>query len=219
MAARPLVTPIPAASAIILRDDPIEVLMMRRHAASSFVPDAWVFPGGAVEEIDRILGDGDAVNTHRYTAARETFEECGVWLGAPLRDAEAKRQALARGDVTFADLLAEGPVDLEQLVWTSRWITPKGSPKRFDAYFFLREIGRGVEATIDEREAVGLTWISPADAIERFISDDFPLVFPTLKNLEALVGFRTVAELIESRRGATVEAIEPILVDGVPRLP
>ena len=39
------VTPLPAASAIVLRDEPFEVLMLRRHEKSSFVPNAWVFPG------------------------------------------------------------------------------------------------------------------------------------------------------------------------------
>src|SRR4051812_31084751 len=38
---------VPAASVILLRDDPFEVLMIRRHIKSSFVPDTWVFPGGA----------------------------------------------------------------------------------------------------------------------------------------------------------------------------
>src|SRR5205823_969050 len=104
--AAPVLTPIPAASAIVLRDAPLEVLMMRRPARSSFVPDAWVFPGGAVEEIDRARAEGDVLNAMRYAAARELFEEAGVSLGEPL--------------------------DLEKLVWTSRWITPKGSPKRFE---------------------------------------------------------------------------------------
>jgi len=186
-----MLTPIPAASAIVLRDaEPYEVLMMRRPARSSFVPDAWVFPGGALEDVDRVRAEGDLLNSMRYAAARELFEETGVSLGEPL--------------------------DLEKLVWTSRWITPKGSPKRFDTYFFLTCVGRDVVAKADEREAVDITWISPAVAIER---DDFPLVFPTRKNLEALVGFRSVAELIESRRGATVEPVEPILVNGRPVLP
>jgi 8-oxo-dGTP pyrophosphatase MutT (NUDIX family) len=188
--AAPVLTPIPAASAIVLRDGPLEVLMMRRHVHSSFAPDVWVFPGGAVEEIDRIRAEGDLLNSMRYAAARELFEETAVSLGEPL--------------------------DLEKLVWTSRWITPKGSPKRFDTYFFLTLVGRDVVAKADEREAVDITWISPAEAIQR---RDFPLVFPTLKNLEALVGFQSAEELIESRRGATVEAIEPILVDGRPTLP
>ncbi len=192
MAAQVL-TPIPSASAIVLRDGPLEVLMMRRHVRSSFAPDVWVFPGGAVEEIDGVLAEGDELNTRRFAAARELFEETGVSLGEPL--------------------------DLEKLVWTSRWITPKGSPKRFDTYFFLAVVGRDVVATADEREAVDITWIDPAEAIERSMRDDFPLVFPTLKNLEALVGFGSAAALMESRRGASIEAIEPVIVDGKPTLP
>lgn len=188
--AAPVLTPVPAASAIVLRDGPLEVLMMRRHARSSFVPDAWVFPGGALEDVDVQRAEGDLLNAMRYAAARELFEETGVSLGEPL--------------------------DLETLVWTSRWITPQGLPKRFDTYFFLTCVGRDVVATPDRREAVDVTWISPAEAIQR---DDFPIVFPTLKNLEALVGFHNAAELIESRRGAVIEPIEPILVNGRPALP
>ena len=184
-----VLTPVPAASAIVLRDAPLEVLMMRRPARSSFVPDAWVFPGGALEEIDRARAEGDLLNAMRYAAARELFEETGVSLGEPL--------------------------DLEKLVWTSRWITPQGSPKRFDTYFFLTLVGRDVVAA-PSREAVDVTWISPADAIQR---PDFPIVFPTLKNLEALVGFGSAEELIESRRNAVIEPIEPVLVNGRPVIP
>jgi hypothetical protein len=45
---------------------------------------------------------------------------------------------------------------------------------------------------------------------------DFPLVFPTLKNLEAIVGFRSSSELIESRRNAEIATTRPVLevVDG-----
>ena len=187
--AAPMLTPIPAASAIVLRDGPLEVLMMRRHVRSSFAPDVWVFPGGALEDVDRVRAEGDLLNSMRYAAARELFEETGVSLGEPL--------------------------DLEKLVWTSRWITPQGSPKRFDTYFFLTVVGRDVVAA-PSREAVDVTWISPADAIQR---QDFPIVFPTLKNLEALVGFGSAGELIESRRNAVIEAIEPVLVNGRPVIP
>lgn len=190
--AAPVLTPIPSASVIVLRDAPLEVLMMRRHRNSSFVPDAWVFPGGAVEAADRERANGDLLNTMRYTAARELFEETGVRLPEPL--------------------------DLETLVWTSRWITPAGVPKRFDTYFFLTRVDRNVVAVADQHEAVDVVWISPADAIERSMRGDFPLVFPTLKNLEAIVGFQTAQELIESRRDAVIEAIEPILIDGKPAL-
>jgi 8-oxo-dGTP pyrophosphatase MutT (NUDIX family) len=206
------VTPIPAASVLLLRDDPLEVLMIRRPGRSSFVPNAWVFPGGAVEEGDRSFAKGVVLSARRIAGARELFEEAGIWLGAPLRDPASKRAALLRGAVGFADLFRESPIDLETLVWTSHWITPVGEPKRFDAYFFLACTDRGAIATFQESEAVDLAWIPPAQAIERHMRGEFPIVFPTLKNLEAIAGFRSAAELLDSRRNVEVPTFLPRLV-------
>ena len=206
------VVPIPAASVLLLRDDPLEVLMILRHERSSFVPNAWVFPGGAVDQADAALSDGSIVNTMRVAAARELFEESGIWLGLPLRDREEKRRRLLEGSIKFSELFAEGPIDIEQLVWTSRWITPIGVPKRFDTYFFLACIGRDAVATAEQTEAVEVTWISPGHAVERHISGEFPLVFPTLKNLQAIVGFARSAQLIEARRNAEIATTRPVLI-------
>lgn len=186
------VQPIPAASVILLRDHPLEVLMIRRHAQSSFVPDAWVFPGGAVDPQDATLSDGSILNTMRVAAARELFEETGIWLG--------------RGKVDFRSL------DLERLVWTSHWITPVGGPKRFDTYFFLACVGRDTLTILQPSEAVDSIWISPADAVQRSMEGKFPLVFPTLKNLEAIVGFRSSSELLEARRKAEITTTRPVIV-------
>ena len=184
------VTPIPAASVILLRDDPFEVLMIRRHEKRSFAPDVWAFPGGAVEAADR---RGDALNSMRLAAARELREETGISLGEPL--------------------------DVEKLVWTSRWITPEGLPKRFDTYFFLAVVPRDTPLTLQRSEAVDSIWISPAAAVQRHLAGDFPLVFPTLKNLEAIVGFKCAADLIESRRTAAIQPTRPRIVDGKIVLP
>lgn len=214
---------IPAASAIVLRDAPLEVLMLRRHEKSSFVPNAWVFPGGVLEQIDRELAgelaDGCLLSAMRIAAARETFEESGVWLGAPLDDAEPKRRRLLAGSTTFRHLLAEAPIDLERLVWTARWITPAAVPKRFDTYFFLCRVPRDVVATAEQNEAVDVAWIAPSEALARHASGTMQMVFPTLRNLEALEGFGSVDELIESRRGARIDAIQPVIVDGRITLP
>ena len=170
-----VLTPLPAASVIVLRDAPLEVLMLRRHGGASFMPNAWVFPGGVVE--------GD--ETPRQAAAREAHEEAGVVL------------------------------DPESLVATSRWITPAGLPKRFDTWFFLASVPRDIAIVIDGAEIVDWMWIAPADALAR---RDLQMVLPTRKNLEALTGFDDVAALMESRRGVTIEPIEPVLVDGKPTL-
>lgn len=170
-----VLTPLPAASVIVLRDAPLEVLMLRRHGGASFMPNAWVFPGG--------IADGE--ETPRQVAARETREEAGIVLNP------------------------------EALVPMSRWITPAGLPKRFDTWFFLASVSRDTAVAIDGREIVDWMWIAPADALAR---RDLHLVFPTIKNLEAIRGFAHVHALLESRRGATIEPIEPVLVDGKPTL-
>ena len=185
------VAAVPAASVLVLRDGPLEVLMMRRRADASFVPDAWVFPGGAVDEEDRV--PGDELATMRIAAARELFEETGISLG--------------------------DPIDLEKLVWTGRWITPGGLPKRFDTYFFLACTDRNTVTTLQQSEAVDSIWISPADAVQRHVAGDFPLFFPTLKNLEALVGFKSSSELIESRRKVEIPTTRPVIVEGKIVLP
>lgn len=169
------VSPVPAASVILLRE-PLEVLMIRRAGDSSFVPDAWVFPGGATDPED---GVPDELATMRNTASRELREETGL---APA----------------------------SELVWTSRWVTPKGMPKRFDTWFFLARAPESAEVVLN-RESVAFVWIAPADALMRNRKGDFPLVFPTIRNLEALAGHDSIDALIESRRGAQIDAVEPVM--------
>lgn len=212
------VTPLPAASVIVLRDDPFEVLMLRRHEKASFVPNAWVFPGGIAEESDAEVGDGSLLDTMRVTGVRETFEETGVWLGAPLADPERRRRELLDGKVAFRELVAEAPLDLTRLVWTSRWITPAGIPKRFDTYFFLATVSRDAVATAEQNEVVDVTWIHPAAALAKHAAREMQMVFPTLRNLEAIAGFANAAELFDARRDAVIEPVEPVLVNGKPTL-
>jgi 8-oxo-dGTP pyrophosphatase MutT (NUDIX family) len=70
------VRPREAASVILLRggDAALEVLLGRRTPGARFMPDAWVFPGGAADERDGGL---------RVTALRELAEEAGIELAGP----------------------------------------------------------------------------------------------------------------------------------------
>ncbi|HEX7151485.1 MAG TPA: NUDIX hydrolase [Thermoanaerobaculia bacterium] len=206
------VKPLPAATVLVVRDAPLEVLMLRRTETSSFVPGAWVFPGGMMEPIDRELSGGSFLSAMRITAARELFEETGVWLGAPLEDSEPKRRRLLAGSLGFRSIFNEAPVELDRLVWTARWITPVGIPKRFDTYFFLAKVSRDAVATAEEQEAMEVLWIAPEDALARNAAGELGMVFPTIKTLEAISGFTSADALLESRRGIEIPAIEPILV-------
>ena len=152
--------------------------MILRHEGSSFVPNAWVFPGGAVEPED---GPPQEIETMRRTAARELFEETGIRITG-------------------------------ELVWTSRWITPAGMPKRFDTWFFLAAADRQAEVRLQESEAVDFVWIAPEEALRRHAAGELPMVFPTVKTLEAISGYGRRDDLLQSRRGVTIEAVQPVLV-------
>jgi 8-oxo-dGTP pyrophosphatase MutT (NUDIX family) len=70
-----------AASVVLLRrggkhgDRELEVLLLKRSPEAKFMPNVWVFPGGAVDPED---GEGEA--GHRACAVRELAEEAAIEL-------------------------------------------------------------------------------------------------------------------------------------------
>ena len=75
--------PRPAASVVLLRRGgkhggrELEVLLLKRSENAKFMPNVWVFPGGAVEP-----EDGEAEAGYRACAARELAEEAAIELPA-----------------------------------------------------------------------------------------------------------------------------------------
>lgn len=137
------VTPVPAATVILLRDAAAgpETLLIERHAKSEFLPDAYVFPGGRVDEQDRELasrlGGLDAgaaaallpsvpaplAPSFFVAAIRETFEEAGILLArsratrAPLAVEAAaalgtRRLEIQSGRASFLELIEAEDLEL-----------------------------------------------------------------------------------------------------------
>lgn len=121
----PPVTPVPAATLVLLRNRPaggFEVLLIRRHSASKFAAGDFVFPGGRIEADDapdgaaawcrgldtasaaralRLETPPTAALGHWVGAIRETFEEVGILLayagdGRPARLDDAHLAAYRR---------------------------------------------------------------------------------------------------------------------------
>src|SRR4051812_39903698 len=151
--AMPLADIKPAATILLLRDDPtFEVLMVKRHHQIDFASGALVFPGGKSHAgdhdpawADHVIGwdDYDADQRGlRIAAIREVFEEAGILLakrrdGAPMSGEACPmevRQAVDRGETAFIDVISdlEARLDLSALTVFARWITPSMMPKRFD---------------------------------------------------------------------------------------
>jgi 8-oxo-dGTP pyrophosphatase MutT (NUDIX family) len=127
--AGPVLTPLPAASIIVLRDNPLEVLLLRRNEKSSFVPNAWVFPGGVIERDE----------TPEAAAVRETFEEAGLAIDPSLLVLTSRWITPVgipkRFDTWFFLAKAEREVTVkidQQEVVDSLWIAPADALARRD---------------------------------------------------------------------------------------
>ena len=208
-------TPLPAASLLVVRDGPagIEVIMGRRPSAAVF-GGLWVFPGGKVDQGDRLAGyeawdEGDLV--WRLAALRETLEEVGVAFTEPA-ELEPIADHLHGSVVHDAIAAVGGRFAVEKLRLVSNWVTPDGVPARFDTRFYLVV----AEGDVDPRprhEFEESRWLSAAEALAGAEDGSIPMILPTRAHLEFLTGFPGVDDVVRSLEAMTsVPRIEPTMV-------
>jgi 8-oxo-dGTP pyrophosphatase MutT (NUDIX family) len=206
---------------MLLADRPdLHVLMVHRTARLVFAPDMWVFPGGRVDpddhltdfdavcsgisdaEASQILGIDQGGLAWWIAACRETLEEAGLLLaaGRPVEpELVAKlRDRVRRDESVFPDLLLEHGIvlDVSTIEEVARFITPLGSPRRFDARFLVALAPRGQEPDHDAHEIVNWDWIRPQDALERWAAGDLEMMSPTVRLVACLSRFRSAEEVM-----------------------
>ena len=212
--------PRPAATIVLLRDSPggLEVLLTIRPPHLSFMGGATVFPGGAVAGADRdprweqasVLGreeagaglelsGGDALAA-RVCALREAFEEVGWIVG------EGPHERLERADGETPERFLERCLELnirlgtELLHPAGRWVTPLGSPVRFDAQFFLASVDSAWEPSPDQREVAGCRWSTPELALEELAGGRATMAPPTIEMLQRIRSQPSVEWALSSSR-------------------
>ena len=221
--------PVPSATVMVVREaggsPGMEVLMMRRHANSGVLGGAHVFPGGKVDAADQALAPSvwdaspqacraalnepdlaDGMAMGLYAAAlRETFEECGLVLGAPASaepDAVAQVRRLMSGGADFVAAMQAvgGPWRASALMPWSRWVTPRVASmmnRRFDARFFLAVAPPGQAAQHCERETTEAVWLTPRRAVERAWDGEIDLAPPQIMTLAHLARLGSVSAALD----------------------
>ena len=200
-----------ASTVIIARDSAagIEVYVLRRGSRAPSLPDAYVFPGGTLDNSDkspqarmRLTGQWRPDEpAFTYAAIRETFEECGLLFSVepvPLDALRAARTKMLAHERSFNETLIDlnARLDASAVRYFSRWITPPISPVRFDARFYVARAPEGQVAEADELETYDGRWIRPADALAEAERGEIAMIFPTLKHLERVAQFAAVDELL-----------------------
>jgi 8-oxo-dGTP pyrophosphatase MutT (NUDIX family) len=140
----------------------------------------------------------------------------GVWVfpGGAVDPADGESEAGFRA-CAVRELAEEASIQLspeEELVPFSRWITPEVISTRFDAWFFLALAPAHSPPQPDGVETTEAAWFEPQAALAALEASEMALAFPTVKQLESLLPFRTAAEAIEAHRGRAVEAILPKVI-------
>jgi 8-oxo-dGTP pyrophosphatase MutT (NUDIX family) len=198
--------------------------------------------GGAVAEAcARGRTDAEASETLGVAAGglaywvavlRECFEEAGLLLaygpdGGTLLSldgpGEAERFARLRSDVNagrrrFLEVCAAEGLSLavDRVHYFAHWITPEGAHRRYDTRFFVAGAPPGQVPAHDAAETVDAEWVRPAVALARHRRGEIELIFPTIRNLQAIGRFATAGELLAAAATAgRVPAILPrVVVDG-----
>jgi 8-oxo-dGTP pyrophosphatase MutT (NUDIX family) len=179
----PPATPRPAATVILMRRGGKHVERGLQVLLVRRSPEARFMPGVWVFPGGAVdPGDGDGEAAHRAAAVRELTEEAGIEIPA------------------------------DELVAYSRWITPKAVPIRFDTRFYLALAPAHSPPRPDGSETVDADWFEPQAALDAHHAGELPLVFPTIKHLESLVGYANAAEALDAARRREVKAVEPEIV-------
>jgi glyoxylase-like metal-dependent hydrolase (beta-lactamase superfamily II)/8-oxo-dGTP pyrophosphatase MutT (NUDIX family) len=199
-----------AAACIVVRGHSSpEVLLVRRNPALKFMGGHHVFPGGRLQDDDkiaRVFNANDVGHARSLLAAvREVFEETGLLCvrGAlPPREeiGQARRRHLA-GEVSFHALLEHYSlaVDAMDFELAGQWLTPPFVPIRFATQYFLHRLREGQQAELIEGEIVALDWLSPAEARARWHKGQLHISTPVAYTLRqmAAVGLPDAIPLLQ----------------------
>ena len=211
-------------SASVPQSEPIEVYMIRRNKGMKFLGGYYAFPGGKVDAADGSgaslaschgIGAAEAeaifpgvdrpAIAYWVTAVRELLEETGILLAcdsegrtvdAELSMVDELRRRLMAGE-PFAELLAAygWRCDLRPFRYLSHFITPRTSPIRFSARFFLCPVPEGQAPRLFTEETSEGFWIAPGEGYRRFLAKEMAMAEPAEYGLGYLAQFDSLDDV------------------------
>jgi 8-oxo-dGTP pyrophosphatase MutT (NUDIX family) len=226
----------PAATIVLLREmaSTFELLMIRRNSKASAFADAFVFPGGVLEQDDaspataRVLTGLTEDEANRLlqlpmgglsywaAAVRECFEETGILFARDVQGKQLtpgrlallafKRNGVRSRELNFYDFLEQESlfVPASQMSYIAHWITPPVLERRFDTRFFLAVAPEGQSAVQDGSEIVDCVWLTPMEALERARRNEMTLRTATKQIVTDISRFDSLEAVLANARSATL---------------
>ena len=169
---------------------------------------------------------------------RECFEESGILLVNEIDGSKQKttfthnelkiinqhKEKLLKGNSAFNELLDKLNFSLatNELAYISHWITPKIEKRRYSTRFFVARTTHQ-EAIHDGSEGVESQWINPQIALSLYHAGNYPMIMPTIKNLELIKDFSDTNSLLiemNKKEENEIPRVEPVfkIRNGKPEL-
>ncbi len=190
------------------------------------------------EEASKRLGIKSGGLIYWIACIRECFEESGILLadneqkkiskgwfkGSDEEIVNQYKKQLLQGKDVFLELIDKFDLTLStnEIAYISHWITPKIEKRRYSTRFFIARCPNQL-ATHDGLEGVESRWLEPKVALDLYKSGEFPMIMPTIKNLELIKDFQDTQMLLLSMNDkliTDIPKVEPVfdVVDGKPKL-
>ncbi len=191
--------------------------------------DASYFDGVSTHRTDaeasNLMGLDHGGLAYYMAAIRETFEEAGILLALHQEDEselhipdeaatkfESYRDQLNASEIDLKSILETERLlaDVGQMHYIARWITPLGSPRRFDARFFIARIPSRQIPLHDDGELVNSVWASPQEIVAKAEQEEMILMSPTLRMVKSLAQFESADQVIASVASNPIDEIAKV---------
>lgn len=152
---------------------------------------------------------------HWVAGIREMFEEAGILLvydekgNIPdFNDPEIRRPM-----DEYRHLIQDEKMDMNEMmkkegmkyatdlvVYFSHWITPPGSPRRYDTRFFIAHVPSTQRTRHHTGEVQHGEWLTPQEALQKASTREWPMIPPTIISLRDISRHNSVDDLMSAMK-------------------
>lgn len=187
-----------AVSVLMVRGE--DIFIQNRSHTMDFAAGAVVFPGGRVDDVDRITAQARPAPSSLLSAHAQCWAETSVAAGDSV-DPVAGAGVLLAAAIREVQEETGAVLSPQDLTPWANWITPTSYGKRFDTYFYLTVLAPTLAPQHQTTEADSSHW-SPVRSI---LADAAVGALELMRPTEALL--QELADL----SGSLPEALEPVL--------
>lgn len=164
------------------RNGQLEVFVQHRVTTMDFAAGVVVFPGGRVDDVDRLGVESNPYDAGLVGRHRRAWYNTSLGAG-PEEEADLAVATILHAAVREVSEEAGVVLDADQLVPWANWITPVGHPKRFDTFFYVAAVREDQQLRHQTTEASNSEWTTPGALLDAYAQGHIKVMRPTHAHL------------------------------------